>query len=187
MTQQPKAVNVFVTAEQFRLAAKLMYDLQRREPSMTARIGNASIVCAAFALELYFKCLLRIEKKKIKKGHDLLNIFYMLGRRNKRKIGHYFKEHSDHMRRHVEKAYEAEGVPKPTVDLYFALKASRNAFVSIRYLHEIGFLPADTGWIADVVMEGVRHIILTKHRDWENARQTSPLPVPGIRSTFQAH
>jgi hypothetical protein len=75
-----KAINLFIVAEQFRVAGKLAsliptlaatdlptFAFARDLPNMP----TACMVCMAFSLELYFKCLIRMGRKRFAREHDL--------------------------------------------------------------------------------------------------------------------
>jgi HEPN domain-containing protein len=130
------------------------------------------MVCAAFSLELYFKCLIRLGRKSFGREHDLAKLFALIGRRNRAKIRKYWNDHSGTVRSYLDQAY---GGDAPKIDFDFALSASKDAFVTMRYIYECGIEP-NKGWLADTIAEGTRTTILDKYPEWENARQTSPLP-----------
>ncbi len=130
------------------------------------------MVCSAFSLELYFKCLIRLGRKSFGREHDLAKLFALIGRQSRAKIKKYWNNHSETVRSYVERAYESDA---PKVDFDFVLSASKDAFVTMRYIYERG-IEQNKGWLADTIVEGARKTILDKHPEWENARQTSPLP-----------
>jgi hypothetical protein len=133
------------------------------------------MVCSAFSLELYFKCLIRVGRKSFGREHDLAKLFALIGRRDRAKIKRYWNDHSGSVRLQVERSYERNGQPTPKVDFDFVLSASKDAFVEMRYIYELGIKP-NSGWLADTIVEGARQTILDKHPDWENKHQTYPLP-----------
>jgi len=180
-----KALNAFVVAEQHRNASKLMYGLIRDDQSLQTRIGVPSIVCAALAFELYLKTLLQLERKK-GHGHDLWELFHKLGRRNQQKIRKFWRHHSSGVIEYLHKTYTDAGEPVPKVDFEFVLRASRHAFVQVRYIHENG-IAHDSGWAADTMMEGTRQVILTKRPSWRHARQAVLLPTTSMQPTSQPH
>jgi hypothetical protein len=148
---------------------------------------TASMVCSAFALELYFKCLIRMGRKPYELNHDLERLFHLISQRSRARIKRYFPDHDQQVRVYVETQYEASGRQIPTADLFdFCLSASSKAFVQMRYVFEKG-IPADEGWLGDAIVECARKVILDKHPNWENARQISLLPETSFRSTFPIH
>ncbi len=188
--KQPKALNIFVVAEQFRFAAKLATAIPRMAAGNplfafavdVPHMPTAAMTNSAFSLELYFKCLVRMSRKPLVKGHDLEKLFASIGQRDRAKITNYFDAYSSNLRAYVERAYRTSGRPVPDVTLDWALRASKDAFVRMRYLFERG-ADKDTGWLGDVIAEGARRAILDVHPDWERARQASLLPETSFGSS----
>jgi len=189
-----KALDLFVVAEQFRAAGKLVvlmphlaetdpkYAFWRNQPNMPQPLG----VCMAFALELYFKSLIRIADKLYNREHDLVSLFEMLEKKDQDEIKAYFQANSTEAVKYAERFYRETNRPVPRVDFDFVLNVSRKAFVKMRYLAEGATL--DEEWLADDIVEGTRQVILRRHPDWEQARQVSHLPETFIpRSTFRNH
>jgi hypothetical protein len=175
-----KPLDIFIVAEQFRFTSKLA-TLVPHHPSLQIPalafahdqfLPTASMVCSAFSLELYFKCLIRIGHKSFGREHDLKKLFGLIMREDRQKIEKYWNSHSDTVCAYIKRAY---GSSAPTIDFDFVLSASKNAFVQMRYVYEKGIDP-DTGWLADTIVEGARIAILEKHPEWERMRQTSPVP-----------
>lgn len=191
-----KPIELFVIAEQFRSAGKLAYLLPLYAATNQATVQSlglgdmpnmpaAATTCLAFALELYFKCLIRIGRRSFEWEHDLVRLFNLIGRRNQAKIRRYFRQNSDDVRAYLQRVYQDSGRQMPKPDFDYVLSASKDAFVKMRYIYE--GMPPDTGWLADDILEGARQVILAKHPDWARARQIG-LPVDIIvRSTSQAH
>jgi hypothetical protein len=190
----PKAIDLFVVAEQFRSAGRLAYliPLYAADPAIQRlRMGDlpnmpaAASTCLAFSLELYFKCLIRISRKSFEREHDLVRLFNLIGKRNQAKIRRYFRQNFSDVRAYLQRIYQESRFPVPKADFDYVLSASKDAFVIMRYIYE--GMPSDTGWLADDVLEGARKVILASHPEWERARQTG-LPVDIIvRPTSQAH
>src|SRR5713101_2725683 len=111
---------------------------------------TASIVCSAFSLELYFKCLIRMGRKRYSYEHDLVNLFTSIGRRQKAKIGQHFRKNAHDMKEYVERSYKESKRPIPggKVSVESVLAISRDAFRRMRYIYEGGAEPA-TGWLCD--------------------------------------
>jgi hypothetical protein len=177
---KPKALDIFIVAEQFRLVSRLptmvtQHPMFRIPALADQNLTIASMVCSAFSLELYFKCLIRMGRKSFGRQHDLAKLFALIGRRDRAKIKRYWNDHSGPVRSAVERLSEQDGLPTPKVDFDFVLSVSKDAFVEIRYAYERGIKP-NTGWLGDTIIEEARQAILDKHPDWENKRQTSPLP-----------
>jgi hypothetical protein len=136
-------------------------------------------VCSAFALELYLKCLIRLRRMPISNAHDLCELFQGLSKPQQKKVVAFFDGRSDTTREYIDREYEKEGREKPNFSFDFCLKASRNGFVRLRYLHEMGAEP-ESGWLGDVIMEGARSVILEKHPEWETVRQATLRGEPGF-------
>ena len=180
LRSKAKALDIFIVAEQFRFASKLA-TLVPHHPSLRIpalafahdqNLPTASMVCSAFSLELYFKCLIRLGRKSFGREHDLAKLFALIGYRNRTKIRKYWNDHSGTVRSYLDLAY---GDDAPKVDFDFVLSASKDAFVTMRYIYESGIEP-NKGWLSDTIVEGTRTTILDKYPELENARQTAPLP-----------
>jgi len=161
------ALNTFVVAEQFWKATNTLRDGWRTAPA-------PPIVCAAFALELYLKCLLTIEGKKPPKSHDLQELFELLGAKTQSHIRARFKPYESEQEELASPAYAAQGMTRPPGAVFdFILNASRDAFETYRYIHEKG-LEANQGWGADRIMQAARNVILDRHPEWAGAHQVDP-------------
>lgn len=161
-------------------AGKPQYAPFHNIPPMPAPI----MACSAFALELYLKCLIRMERKPFSREHDLAKLFAALGKRNRAKIKRVWRANSETVRKYVEEQYKSEGETPPKVTFDFALNASRGAFQAFRYLHEFG-VASNTGWLGDAILMAARHVILSKHPDWQGKQQASHLPqTTWQRATF---
>ena len=178
-----KPVDIFIVAEQFRFTGKLatliphhpVFRIPQLEFARDQNLPTASMVCAAFSLELYFKCLIRIGRKSFGKEHDLLKLFALVGRRNRAKIKKYWNANAAIVRSYVERTFEDDGLTPPRVDFNYVLSASKDAFIAMRYVYEKG-IETNEGWLADTIVEGARRAILDIHPEWENARQKEPRP-----------
>ena len=189
-TQKPKPLDIFIVAEQFRFAGKLA-TLVTHHPSLKIsqlafahdqNLPTATMVCAAFSLELYFKCLIRMEKKPYQTGHDLKKLFDFLGRRNQTKIKKYWNANSSTVISDVQRESIAIGSQIPEVNFDYCLSVSKDAFNLMRYMYESG-IPPGAGWLGDVIVEGARQTILDRHPEWEHKRQVEPQPRTSFRST----
>jgi hypothetical protein len=188
---KPKPIDIFIVAEQFRFAGKMATiipaiaaDIPKLRPIYDEKFTapTATMVCAAFSLELYFKCLIRIGRKPYQTGHDLVKLFNFIGKRNRSKIKQFWIANSTQVRADVQEQYLASDEATPTVDFNYCLSVSRNAFNLMRYIYEQGIPPGE-GWLGDTIVEGARQAILDKHPEWETARQIGPLPLTSFRST----
>jgi len=175
-----KPLEIFVIAEQFYWAGEMLvrvpyeaaagnpyYMIGRGLPNMQA----AAIACRAFSLELYFKCLIRIGRKPPTWGHNLVDLFNAIGVRPQAAIKRYFRQNIQEVRAYLEREYGARGRPTLKIDFDDTLSGSKDAFQMMRYLYEKG-IPPNTGWMADPILDGARQVILDKHPDWKDLRQT---------------
>jgi hypothetical protein len=162
------ALNIFVVAEQFwRATNTLRTDDWRTAPT-------PPIVCAAFALELYLKCLIAMEGKKPPLSHDLKKLFRRLDAETQNEIRARFKPYENEAEELANRAYSNQGLARPPGAIFdFVLEAGRDAFEVYRYIHEKG-LRANQGWGADRIMQAARRAILDRHPDWAAARQIAP-------------
>jgi hypothetical protein len=188
-TLTPKPLDIFIVAEQFRYAGKfatLIPKLAAANPgwfdvASDLNMPTAAMVCAAFSLELYFKCLIRIGRKSYAGVHDLSKLFSIIGRRNRNKIKKYWNDHCQQVKTDVEQTFAEDGLSAPRVDFDYVLSASKDAFRTMRYIYEKG-IDTHKGWLGDTIVEGARSAILEKHPEWENKRQISPMPKTSFQS-----
>ena len=186
--RKPKPLDIFIVADQFRLVGKTLTIITRHPAFPVMHNQNpvtASMVCAAFSLELYFKTLIRMGRKTYGNEHDLSKLFYKIGRRPRRKIRKYWNENSSVVPAYVESVYGKDGNPIPNVTFDWVLSASKDAFVSMRYIYEVGIAP-DTGWLADTIVEAARHTIIERNPTWEWARQIFPVSEVSFQPTSPA-
>jgi hypothetical protein len=163
--------DIFVVAEQYRNGAKWLILSQTHGWPFDVRM--AAVMCASFALELFFKCLLAMENKIAPDLHDLWQLFARLDKSTQAKIRGNFMPYLADTQRLIAAASECAGYPAPTVDFDYVLNASRKAFPLLRYIYEKG-LPGGQGWAAEGILEAARKTILETHPDWGHARQASP-------------
>jgi|ERR1051325_150843 hypothetical protein len=185
---EPKPLGIFVIAEQFHWASVLAFrvpndaakgdEYLKRYAGGVPNMDSAVNACAAFALELYLKCLIRIGKKGIpsgRNGHNLVVLFNTIAKRHQLGIRRYFDNNSDRVRTYLKEAFAPHNraIPEPLFD--YVLANSKDAFVKMRYAYE-GH-PPDTGWLAHDIERGAREQILHMYPHWKNARQASFLNV----------
>src|SRR5262249_46370125 len=157
-------------AEQFWKATNILHDGWRIAP-------NPPIVCAAFALELYLKCLIAMEpgkKNRAPKCHNLHTLFHLLDAETQSQIRARFKPYESEQEELASRAYAAQGMARSLGTIFdFILNASQDAFEKYRYIHEKG-LEANQGWGADRIMQAARRVILDRHPEWAGAQQITP-------------
>jgi hypothetical protein len=141
---KPEPLDIFIVAEQFRYAGKfatLIPELAAANPgwfdvARDLNMPTAAMVCAAFSLELYFKCLIRMGRKPYAGVHDLSKLFSMIGRRYRAKIKKYWNDHCQPVNTYIEEIFKEDGLRTPMVDFNYALSASKDAFRTMRYIYE---------------------------------------------------
>jgi hypothetical protein len=187
----PQPLAIFVIAEQFYWASVLATRVFRDATAGDERLqryirgvpnmDSATNACAAFSLELYFKCLIRIRRKPPATGHNLGKLFNAIAKRHQIAIRRYFNRNCNDLRAYLEREF-ARAIPEPLFD--YVLANSKDAFEKMRYAYE-GH-PPDTGWLASDILHGARNQILKMHPDWKNARQASFLNEVTVRPTSPA-
>jgi hypothetical protein len=75
----------------------------------------------------------------------------------------------------IERSFEAHKMIPPTIDFDYVLMASRRAFPITRYIYE--GMPGEQGWVAEMILEGARAVILERFPHWQKARQVSPMVI----------
>jgi hypothetical protein len=138
----PKPLGIFVIAEQFYwasvVAVRVLHDADAADKylklysSGVPNMDSAADACAAFALELYFKCLIRIGKKQIpsgRSGHNLVHLFGIIAKRHQIAIRRYFNENCMHVREYLDGEFTPKGrvIPEPLFD--YVLTNSKDAFI----------------------------------------------------------
>jgi HEPN domain-containing protein len=165
---------IFVEAEQFHEASRLL----GRFATLHARhVGHPSIICSAYALELYLKCLIVISGKKPPTIHNLKKLFKIVRPEDQAEIREYFRTKEPEMTRFFVSANRDAGwemmPPKPDFDQQ--LKASADAFYLMRYIYEDKKKPDHPiGYFAYPIEDGARAAILRLRPEWKGAK----LPYP---------
>jgi hypothetical protein len=160
---KPEAI--FQQAESFTESATLL--------GRTAELGSPqfffpSIVCDAFGLELYLKCLILVEGDKYSGTHNLELLFNKLTPESQMAIRNacapvVAKMHEMHQALPREKGAQ----PLPVLDFDYALRASRNAFEVFRYVHERDEDNRNgDGWFGREIAKRTRERILFLQPDW---------------------
>jgi hypothetical protein len=165
-------LSMFVVAEQYWHGSEwLARAVDRGYPF---NVDMPIVICSAFSLELYLKCLIALSGKRAQGGHDLEELFNELSPTTKTEIrARWDRSYGEDDRIAIEGIYATKGVRLPTIDFDFILTASRATFKEERYIHESG-LKAGKGWCAYSIVEIVRNIIMETHPHWVDAYQLSP-------------
>jgi len=172
-----KPEGIFLIAEQFLAVARLPIRLKNVDHSILSPYTSyeakalirspeiAYMACAAFALELYFKCLIRYGRKSFGGLHDLSKLFNLIGKSHRVKIKKCWGAHSQQVKSGLCQRYIQSSGTAPNIDFNFALSLSRDAFVTMRYAYE--GIPPNAGWAGDVIIDCTRQRILELHPEWE--------------------
>jgi HEPN domain-containing protein len=170
--------NIFVVAEQFRHASKFLnFSMLKGVCEYDVRVPM--VTCSAFALELYLKSLISMERgAKPPEKHELDFLFGKLQCSSQAEVRRFFDANSVETIAFARAEHEGQRQPAPRINFDFCLKASRRAFPVSRYVYE--GMPALQGWLGEVIMEGARAIILKRFPAWEGSRQISPTVVLGV-------
>jgi hypothetical protein len=165
------ARQIFMQAEQFHNACRL---LGRFAARFNRNVSIPSMICSAFALELYLKCLIILAGRKAPHIHNRENLFKLVDSDNQEKIRKFFKTQEADMSNFFNEANRQTGdeMMPSHPDFDKQLKASADAFQLFRHLHE-PLRKKDnhpTGYFAYPIEEGARHAILLAHPEWEDAR-----------------
>lgn len=155
MAVDPKAV--FNTAEVFRGGSQIL---------ATHGMPNymfPMVICSAFSLELYLKCLIRIEGGESENLHDLEKLFLKLTPESQKTVRACYEA----QRPNLDTMFATvKGVPTPKTDFDFVLHASAKAFEHFRYAFE-GLVKDQEGWMAGPICDCVRGRIVELQPDWK--------------------
>ena len=170
--------NIFVVAEQFRFADKMLNlmlngDLQYQGQRIPYDVSAPMVTCAAFSLELYLKCLISMEMGKAPPNrHECDYLFSLLHIDTQAAMREYFRKEGGPTIAFIESQFAKLSRPAPMIDFDYVLHASRRAFPIARYLYE--GLPGEQGWVAEVIMESARAVILKRFPQRAKAWQATP-------------
>jgi hypothetical protein len=150
---------MFLVAEQYRRACN---ELAATDP---LNVALPAMVSAAFALEVYFKCIFVLETNQPPPNqHNLRKLFELLAPATQVKIRALFAPHQAKIQGYVNEAATAAGVTPHAVDFDNVLNFSQDAFVLMRYIYES--LPPMSGWFGHAIMVAARQHIVDLHPDW---------------------
>jgi hypothetical protein len=158
-----KVFRAFLSAEAFLEICKVMVAALENGNFRILSLGLATN--AAFALEMYLKCLLLLESGLAARGHDLYNLFHKLDQSTQSDLT---KDHEEFLKRNQAFVAKAQETGLPT-DLEELLKLGRSAFTDFRYAHEQ--VPSETDFALNGLTYCVRQRILKKQPKWESALQ----------------
>jgi hypothetical protein len=174
-TAKPDAVVMFLVAEQYWKASH-----QLAQPASREDVAFPTVVCAAFALEIYLKCLLVMQTGKFSPSHNLKHIFGELPSATQARIRDLFAPYLPMVQKTVTKMTKPGSPLPPTVDFDFVMNLSQDAFTVTRYVYE--GVPSMSGWMGTPIVRATRTAILELHPDWETRRLQlgQPLEVMSV-------
>jgi hypothetical protein len=169
---------IYMNAERFRIAD----DLLRQDHILQAfgsAIASPSMVLAAFASELYLKCLFVVETGRPPiSTHELRKLFLQVSETARDEIDREWNAYNSmpHRTRLYEAIERAQGVSIPR-DLRWSLRSGNDAFVALRYSHEPN--RSTTFFLGDLPIM-VRNAILRRRPEWSGiihgpAKDITPL------------
>ena len=161
-----KPEDVYVNAVSFR-AASMALSLPQPNPVDKIILFWPSVVCEAFALELFIKCLHHIRRRTKVRGHDVEALFGILSKNDKRKVVKYYQEI---VQLHPE--YQMALKHGIRFDVDSVLLRAKESFIKLRYWHEHNPPSADSsGHISNA---GVGSLCDALHRLIDEARPDWP-------------
>jgi hypothetical protein len=118
------------------------------------------VVCSAFSLELFLKCLILIERGKPAGLHHLEKLFNHVDAKSRDGI----RARYDQLRAGIDARFaKFQGPPPPKTDFDSVLQMSSEAFQNFRYAHE--GMKVQKGWMADPIRDCVRERIIELRPD----------------------
>jgi hypothetical protein len=165
-------IKIFVVAEQFNNTAAFL--IHAADSGLDFDVSMPTVTCRAFALELYFKCLIAMDQKDNPTRHALSDLFENLHPGRQSEVRSHFDEYADEVKQRIAAEHAAGNEELPVVDFDFVLARSSNAFVRARYIFEAGLREGE-GWMADPIILCARRVILDAHSDWTDYRQSTPV------------
>jgi hypothetical protein len=142
-----------------------------------------TVVCEAFALELFIKCLLMLRGRKPKKNHDVEGLFKLLSNADQQKIAKYLHEGVTR-----DDRYDLAAAHGIRLDIDSVLQRTKDSFLRIRYWHE--HVPPSPDAHGTRSNAGVGALVVAIYRllnelrpEWQNMSYSIPvllenLPLP---------
>jgi hypothetical protein len=178
---KPTPRGLFQQAESFFQSAVLLFNNATQIPRyFNPQFIFPSLVCEAFSLELYLKCVIVIEESEYPATHDLEKLYALITAENRTEIE---KICSPHMaqQQSMQNAYHQhtkQPGAAPTVTFQSMLHASHKAFETFRYVHEKNTLSDGEGWQGGPIVRSVRERLMILRPEWRNFRFVEPTKPP---------
>jgi hypothetical protein len=153
------AHSMFVVADRFHRAAN--YLSQAPDPHLQL----VSIANIAFAMEMYFKCLIVLDTGKDPDWkHDYVELFSLLSPETQKRIKDCYNKHPGAiMVKHMAALMTATGTPPLEAQTFEAkLTRSKDAFRNLRYIYQY----ASPEWDANEMLECIVSLIRYLRPDW---------------------
>ena len=133
----------FERAEQFEFAATALLE-EERPGKPFALLGIPHVVCRAFAVEAYLKCLIESDNRAAPWAHNLASLFDQLSSADQKALSAAWKqEYAPRMRAWNKQKVKPKGmgIGRMAVSLRGALQQCGDAFLLFRYGPEKGTAP----------------------------------------------
>lgn len=165
--RKPDLKEMFCTAESYQVAARTLGGMIQKPGGKV--YAAPYCVLAAFALEVYLKCLIELEEKEDHEDlHDLSKLFLKLGATSQDRIRDLYAPHLVFGQKMLDHFSKEAGAPGRTASLELFLKFSSKAFIELRYYYELT-LKKGYGWMGTEISDCVRQVILERQPDWKDA------------------
>jgi HEPN domain-containing protein len=166
-------VKIYMNAERYRIAYLLLREAGDKDATLMATVSAPHMMISAFAIELYFKCLLCLQRKNVPQTHNLRALFRDLDNSTKKRIEWIWNQHAPTLEKlwQILEQTETKKIPR---DFESLLNISSQAFHQIRYLHESS---AGSFFVGDLVPI-LGTVILELQPTWAKLRHTPPTPLP---------
>ncbi len=170
LMKPPTPRGLFMQAESFFRSAKLLFHHATQMATFNPPYMFPSIVCEAFSLELYLKCLIVFEGSTYRGTHDLEQLYGLVSVANRAAIEKLAIPHLEQQQKLADAAHELskQPGPSPTITFQQVLQNSRRAFEALRYVHEKIGLGSGEGWSAGPVVSAVRDRLIELNPEWKN-------------------
>ena len=151
---------------------RLRNSAQHDKPDDVAFIAHPSMVLSAFAIELYFKCLLCVETGKVPSGHHLKRLFDGLALPTRRRLEDLWdadirRPERQRILDHIRTLPNGRSL---RLDLPYALNVGANSFVELRYFYE----RQQTFFLLGDFPNLLRQVILERFPSWAMTRAVPP-------------
>jgi len=178
---KPTPRGLFQQAESFFRSANLLFHNATQIPlHFNPEFLFPSVVCQAFSLELYLKCMIVIEGSPYPATHDLEKLYELITAENRSEIEKICLPHLP-LQQKMSDAFHKQANkpgPAPIVTFQGMLHASHRAFEAFRYVHEKTTLSDGQGWSGGPIVQSVRERLMVVHPEWRNFQFVQPPKPP---------